>query len=152
MQLVQKHCSIPSWICVLKTDVFWDVIPCSLVETCQYLRGPSGSSKTVVVLCQTTWRQIPEHSNFHSHGHENLTFNCLLSDRADESVNLFMVSFRISRIKIYVTVVLPVVLFGCEVGLSDWVKNVGWGCSRSECWGGHLVLSGKKWQAVAIIV
>ena len=38
--------------------------------------------------------------------------------------------------------ILRVILYGCKVGLSDWGRNTGWGCSRKRRWEGYLGLIG----------
>jgi hypothetical protein len=42
------------------------------------------------------------------------------------------------KIKLYKTVILPVVLYGGEVSL--WGTNTDWGFLITECWGGYLDL------------
>jgi hypothetical protein len=46
------------------------------------------------------------------------------------------------KIRIYRTIILPVVLYGCESW--HWRSNVGWGCLRIGCWGEYLGLRGTR--------
>ena len=44
------------------------------------------------------------------------------------------------KIKIYRTITLPVVLYGCEkIGRWRWGRNVVWGCLRIGCWGNYIM-------------
>jgi hypothetical protein len=47
----------------MKTTVFWDIAPCSLVEVCRRLRGGCCLHHQGDVHRQTTWRNIPEDSH-----------------------------------------------------------------------------------------
>jgi len=53
------------------------------------------------------------------------------------------VSSKILNIKTYKTMILPVVLYGCETWSHTLREG---GCLRTECWGKYLDLSGRKWQ------
>jgi hypothetical protein len=86
--LVMFHCF------KVKTAVFWDVTPCSLVEVDQHFRGAYSlhltllmktvhTPETLVNFYQTTWCNIPEDSLLRTCHHENLKsrlfqgqFNC----------------------------------------------------------------------------
>jgi hypothetical protein len=37
------------------------------------------------------------------------------------------------QIRIYKTIILPVVLYGCETWLWHWGRNIDWGCLRTGC-------------------
>jgi hypothetical protein len=55
----------------MKMHVFWNVAPCSLVETdrrfrCVYCLHHQRTSDTTVNFYQATWRNIPEDSHLHS--------------------------------------------------------------------------------------
>ena len=51
------------------------------------------------------------------------------------------------KIKIYRTIILPVVLYGCETwSLTHWGRNLCWGCWRIGCLGEYLGLRGLEWQ------
>jgi hypothetical protein len=57
--------------------VFWDVAPCSLIDTECHFRELTVSiirvmNKMPVNIYQTTWCYIPEYSHFHTHHCENL--------------------------------------------------------------------------------
>jgi hypothetical protein len=62
------------------------------------------SSSETSVLTTATWRNIPEDTILHSHQHENLKSYILSSRLLLEKV----------KIKIYETIILPMVLYGCE--------------------------------------
>jgi hypothetical protein len=48
------------------------------------------------------------------------------------------------KIKIYRTIILPVVFMGVKLGRRHWGRNVGWGCLRIGCWGEYLGLRGTR--------
>jgi hypothetical protein len=58
-----------------------------------------------------------------------------------------LLSFRLIsknlKLKIYKTVILPVVLYGCETWSLTLGRNIDWGFLRTECWG-YLDLKGGK--------
>jgi hypothetical protein len=67
----------------VKTTVFWDVAPCSLVEIFRRFRGAcclhhlgdekaAGTSETSVDFYQSTRHNIPEDSHLHTRRRENL--------------------------------------------------------------------------------
>jgi hypothetical protein len=45
---------------------------------------------------------------------------------------------EVGKIKIWRTIILPVVLMGMKRVLSHWGRNIFWVCSRIRCWGRHL--------------
>jgi hypothetical protein len=50
------------------------------------------------------------------------------------------------KIKIYRTIILPVVCMGVKPGRWHWGRNADWGCLRIVCWGEYLVLRGTRWR------
>ena len=50
------------------------------------------------------------------------------------------------KIKIYRTIILPVVFMGVKRGRSFWGRNVGRGCLRIGCWVEYSGLRGTRWQ------
>ena len=48
------------------------------------------------------------------------------------------------KIKIYRTIILPVVLYGCETWSLTLREDVGRGCLRIGCWGEYLGLRGAR--------
>jgi hypothetical protein len=64
--------------------IFWDIAPCSLVETDWHFRGAyclhhqawsAVSTEISVNLYQTKWHNIPEDSHLHTCHHENLKYH-----------------------------------------------------------------------------
>jgi hypothetical protein len=47
------------------------------------------------------------------------------------------------KIKIYKTLILPIVLYGCETWSLIWGRNIDWGFLRTVCWR-YLGLKGRK--------
>jgi hypothetical protein len=71
----------------MKMTIFWDVAPCSVVETDRRFRGAIAFvmeivsiSETSLNFYQTTWRNIPEDSNFHIRRRENLKSHSLINE------------------------------------------------------------------------
>ena len=50
------------------------------------------------------------------------------------------------KIKIFRTIIFPVVCTGVELGHSHWGMNTDWGCLRIGCWGKYLHQRGTKWR------
>jgi hypothetical protein len=69
---VASYCGIScSKAVTVKTTVFWDMMPCSLVDMCQHFGGtcclnPQNISLTFMSTYQATQCHIPEDSNRHS--------------------------------------------------------------------------------------
>jgi hypothetical protein len=52
----------------MKMTVFWDVVPCSLVEVywvIALMMEAASASEILVNFYQTTWRNIPENGHLH---------------------------------------------------------------------------------------
>ena len=58
------------------------------------------------------------------------------------SAESFVFHFVIQNIyiKIHRTIIVPLVLYGCETCFSYWRTNIRWGYSRTGCWGRYLGL------------
>ena len=50
------------------------------------------------------------------------------------------------KIKIYRSIILPVVLYGCETWSLTLREERSWGCLRIGCWGEYFALRGRRWQ------
>jgi len=46
--------------------------------------------------------------------------------------------FRNLKIKIYRTLILPLICIGVKLGRSYWGRKVDWGCLRKGCWEDNL--------------
>jgi hypothetical protein len=49
------------------------------------------------------------------------------------------------KIRIYKTIILPVVLYGCDTWSHTVGRNNDRWCLRTGCWGEYLDRSGMKW-------
>jgi hypothetical protein len=47
---------------------------------------------------------------------------------------------------IHNTIILRIVLHGCDIRLLYYGKNIDWRCLITWCWGDYLKLWGRKWQ------
>jgi len=95
------------------------------VEEFKYLRTTLTNQNSI----QEEIKSRLKSGNVFYHSEQNLVSSSLLSK------NL--------KIKIHRTIILPVVLYGCETW-SLTLRNVGWGCLRLGCWGEYLGRRGTR--------
>jgi len=58
----------------------------------------------------------------------------------------FQLAVQKLKPKIIRTVILLVIMYGCQILLSHWGRNIGWQCLILWYLGRYLGLSGTKWQ------
>jgi hypothetical protein len=70
-------------------------------------------------------------------------------------VNSFLKTFKVAsspllsknvKIRVYWTIILPMVLYGCETWSLALKEKLDWGYLRTACWGKYLDQGQMKWQ------